>query len=293
MKSNTKRDFRSLSEETQAELRRSAFTKLDRGWTHQQVADDVEVHRETVTRWVKKRKSIEKREYKGMKRGREIYEQRILTKQQEQSIQNAIATKTPDEIGLPYALWNRKAIQLLIQKKAKKKVWLQTVSKYTKRWGFTPQRPAKYATEQDPQKIHHWLTHEYPKIAREALKNKAEIHFADESAISLSTFYQRSYAPIGKTPSIKLPALRGHISFISSISKRGDLRFMMYKTGINGKLFIQFLERLIKDTDTPIYVIVDNLQVHKSKKVHRWAQEHSECIKLFFPTTLRTTVQSR
>jgi transposase len=292
MKLHTKRDFRSLSEETQAELRRSAFIKIDQGWTHKQVADDVEVCRETVTRWVKKRKSIEQREHKGMKRGRDMYEQRILTKKQEQNIQDTLVTKTPDKAGLPYALWNRKAIQLLIQKKTKKKVWLQTVSKYTKRWGFTPQRPMKYAIEQDPQKITHWLKKEYPKIVKEALKNKAEIHFADESAISLSTFYQRSYAPIGKTPTIKLPALRGHISFISSISKRGDLRFMMYKKGINAQLFIQFLERLIKDTDTTIYLIVDNLRVHKAKIVQQWEKEHADRIKLFFPTPLRTTVQS-
>jgi hypothetical protein len=66
----------------------------------------------------------------------------------------------------------------------------------------------------------------------------------------------------------------------------------MYKKGINAKLFIQFLERLIKDTDTMIYLIVDNLRVHKAKIVQQWEKEHADRMKLFFPTTLRTTIQS-
>lgn len=288
MKTTKKRDFRSLSEETQAELRRLAFTYIDQGYTHQKTAKNIDVRRETVTRWVTDRKEIEARNYKGMKRGRELYEQRLLTKKQETSIKKKIETKTPDEVGIPYALWSRKAIQYAIKQATGKKVWLQTVSKYTKRWGLTPQRPAKYAYEQDPQKIKQWLTVDYPKIVEEAKKDNAEIHWSDETGVALSTFYARSYAPSGKTPTIKLPALHGHISIISSITRRGDLRFMMYKGALKTDLFITFLERLIRDTDNKIYLIVDNLRVHKAKRIQAWEKEHEKHIKIFFPTTVCT-----
>jgi hypothetical protein len=227
-----------------------------------------------------------------MKRGRELYEQRILTKKQEEMIKKNIETKTPQELGLPYALWNRKAIQHCIQEKTKQKIWLQTVSKYTNRWGLTPQRPAKYAYEQDKKKIKQWLEIEYPKIEAEAKEQGAEIHWGDESGVALSTFYARSYAPKGKTPTIRLPARQGHISFIASITNRGDMRFMMYRGALNTSLFMTFVERLIKDTEKKIYLIVDNLQVHKAKKIRIWEQKHSDRIKLFFPASLRSTTQS-
>lgn len=292
MNTTNTRDFRSLSEETQAELRRLAFSKIDEGWTQKKAAEIVEVSEETVSRWMTNREDIESRNCKGMKRGRELYEQRILTKKQEETIKKNIETKTPQALGLPYALWNRKAIQHCIQEKTKRKIWLQTVSKYTNRWGLTPQRPTKYAYEQDKKKIKQWLEVEYPKIEAEAKENGAEIHWGDETGVALSTFYARSYAPKGKTPTIRLPALHGHISFISSITNRGDMRFMMYRGALNTSLFMTFAERLIKDTEKKIYLILDNLQVHKAKKVRIWEQKHHDRIKLFFPTSIRSAVQS-
>jgi transposase len=284
-----RRDFRSLSEDTQAELRRLAFMRIDAGWTQAQVADMVEVRKETVSRWSTNRTDIESRDGKGMKRGRELYEQRILTQKQELRIKKKIETKTPAQLGLPYALWNRKAIQYCIQKETKQKVWLQTVSKYTERWGLSPQRPAKYAYEQDPEKIQRWLEVEYPTIVKEARGVGAEIHWSDETGVALSTFYARSYAPKGKTPAIKLPARHGHISLIASITNRGDLRFMLYRGALNADLFILFAERLIKDAPKKVYLIVDNLRVHRAKKVQLWQQKYSDKIKLFFPTSIRTT----
>lgn len=292
MKTSTVRDFRSLSEDTQAELRRIAFLKLDSGWTQVQVADMVEVRTETVSRWVAKRDTLEARGCKGMRRGRELYEQRILTQKQEIKIKKNIETKTPEQLGLPYALWNRKAIQYCIQKETKQKIWLQTVSKYTKRWGLSPQRPTKSAYEQDPHKITQWLDEEYPKIVEEAQNEGAEIHWSDETGVALSTFYARSYAPTGKTPILRLPVRQGHLSLIASITNRGDMRFMMYRGALNANLFILFAERLIKDTPKKVYLIVDNLRVHKAKTVQAWQQKHADKIKLFFPTSIRTTTQS-
>ena len=98
----------------------------------------------------------------------------------------------------------------------------------------------------------------------------------------------------GKTPVIKLPARKGHISVIASISNHGDLKFMTYKGGLDSDMFITFLKRLIHDVEKKkIYLIVDNLRVHKSKKVMAWVELNSKRIALFFPTSLCSTVQSR
>jgi transposase len=133
-----RRDFRSLDESTQAEVRRQAFRNLDNGMKRKTVAIYAEVHYKTIDDWISRRKEFEGREYRGMKRGRSPDEQKILSKAEEKRIKTIIETKTPDKSGLSYALWNRKAIKELIKKKTKKTIVLETVSKYTKRWGLTP-----------------------------------------------------------------------------------------------------------------------------------------------------------
>lgn len=287
------RDFRSLDETAQAEVRRQAFRNLDDGMRRKKVALLAEVHYKTIGDWIIRRKEFEKREYRGKKRGRILNEQKLLTTAEEKRIKAIIETKTPDKAGLSYALWNRKAIKELVKKKTKKTMVIETVSKYAKRWGFTPQRPAKYAIEQNTEAVQKWLTLEYPKISERARKEGAEIHWEDEAGVALSTFYARSYAPQGKTPAIRLPVRHASLSMISSIANRGDLRFMIYRGALNADLFIVFLRRLTKDSDKKIFLIADNLRVHKAKKVTAWVKEHDDKIALFFPSSLRSAIQSR
>ena len=69
---------------------------------------------------------------------------------------------------------------------------------------------------------------------------------------------------------------------ISAVNNRGLMRFMCFKGALNAGLFIVFLGRLIKDAPGKIFLIVDNLRVHRSVKVRKWVAEHSDEIELFF-----------
>jgi len=287
------RDFRSLDTSTQAELRRQALRDVDAGRSRQSVATTVEVHVKTVGIWIRTRKELEKRMYHGAKRGRTPHTQKFLSARQEASVKKIIETQTPEEAGIPFALWNRKAIRMLVKKKTKKTIALQTVSAYTKRWGLTPQRPAKYAVEQDAAAIHVWREKTYPAIVEKARKEGVEIHWEDETGIALSTFYARSYAPKGKTPVIRLPGKRTALSMISSITNRGDLRFMLYRGALTTDRFLLFLTRLTRDADRKVFLIADNLSVHKAKRVQRWVTAHLERIEIFFPTPVRAAAQPR
>lgn len=46
--------------------------------------------------------------------------------------------------------------------------------------------------------------------------------------------------------------------------------------------FIDFMERLVKDTDRKVLFIVDNLKVHHGKMAEGWLSEHKDEIELFF-----------
>jgi transposase len=294
MNTHKHRDFRSLSEEAQAEVRRLALAESNQGQSDKTIADRYEIHYKTVYDWRTKQKALKEREYKGEKRGRQKDEQKFIKPSMEIKISTIIKQKTPDALHIQATLWDRRAIQELIRIKIHKKISLQRVSDYTKRWGLTPQRPAKYAAEQDDKKLQEWLTATYPAIQKRAEKEGAEIHWEDESGISLKTYYARGYAPKGITPIIKLPAKQARISMISSITNRGDMQFMLYEKGLKVPLFIEFLTRLILHRKgKKIFIIVDNLRVHHAKKVQQWIESHKHEIEIFFPTTILSTAQSR
>lgn len=287
------RDFRGLDEATQAEVRRQAFRNLDKGYDRRAVADLAQVHVKTVGDWVRRRSELARRDYRGKRRGRAPYEQRTLSRAQEADIKRAIERMTPDAIGVPYALWTRKAIAQLVKRRTRKVLTLRTVSKYTKRWGLTPQRPAKVAREQDPAALKRWKEETFPAIVKRARAENAEIHWEDETGISLATFYARSYAPKGKTPAIKLSAKRASLSMISAIANRGDLRFMLYHGALDADLFLVFLKRLVKDTRRKIFLICDNLQVHKARKLDQWVAAHHHMLELFFPARVQSAGEPR
>jgi len=69
---------------------------------------------------------------------------------------------------------------------------------------------------------------------------------------------------------------------ISAVNNRGLMRFMCYKGALNATLFIGFIRRLTLSGSGKLFLIVDNLRVHRSVKVSQWVQAHREEIELFF-----------
>jgi len=61
------------------------------------------------------------------------------------------------------------------------------------------------------------------------------------------------------------------------------IRWNKYDDGaLNATIFLKFLRRLIKDTTQKLFVIVDNLRVHKARTVMAWVEENKDRIELFY-----------
>ena len=127
-----------------------------------------------------------------------------------------------------------------------------------------------------------WLEGTYPAIARKAKAQGCEIHWADETGLSNQANYGRSFAPRGHTPVIRRPAKRFSQSMISSLTNRGKLRFMIYEGALKTTIFLDFLRRLVREAARKLFVIVDNLPVHRARRVTAWVQDHADRIELFY-----------
>ena len=280
-----KTQFHTLPKAVRADRRKLAFRKLNDNWNKQDIAELVEVHLKTIEQWLRNKQRYIENNYEELKRGNP-QDRRLLSNTQQDNVIEAIKTTSPDDHGVAYYLWSRRAICEYIQRKYKIEISLRRISKYTKRWGLSSQRPAKQAVEQDPEKIKTWLEETYPKIKEKAKKEKALILWGDETNLNINTNYQKTYAPKGKTPTLKIPARKTSYSMVSVLANQGKLRYMIYKGGMNAKLFKVFLQRLIKDSDQKIFLILDNLKVHHAKIVQAWQKEHADKIELFFPTPI-------
>ena len=275
-------DPRKLSTDAQQQLRYQVIRLRKQGRKHNEISKITGVSRCTCSTWWALYKTGGKKALKIKKRGRRLGSCRTLSSEQEKILQKNMRDKCPDQLKLPFALWTRFAVQQLI-----KQLWaidmpIRTVGDYLKRWGFTPQKPLRKAYKQNPEAVKAWLTRAYPGIQKRAKREDAEIHWGDETGLCNDSYHGRSYAPRGETPAIKLHPRCERVNLISSVTNQGKVRFMVYKNKMNSQTLIKFMQRLIKDSDKKIFLILDNLKVHHSYVVRDWVKEHEDEIEIFF-----------
>jgi transposase len=277
-----KLDARKLPSEVQQHNRNLAIRLFQEGKKRKEIASIVGVHYGVVCRWIQAWQQGGKQAIKLKKRGRSSGERRILTEAQESALKKLLVEKNPKQLKLPFALWNRRAIQSVVYKMWRVRIAIRTIGDYLKRWGFTPQKPIKRAYEKSPKAVKEWLDDTYPEIKKRAYKENAEIYWGDETGVRNDCQHSRGYAPRGKTPVVEINAKRFSVNMISAISNQGLLRFMMYEETMTARVLLRFLKRLIKDAGRKVFLVLDNLRVHHAKLVKAWLEKHSNEIEVFY-----------
>ena len=251
--------------------------------TQAEIGEVVGVNRNSVSEWVKLWKEGGLKALKPLSSGRPVGTGRTLTAAQESEIQKCLIEKNPEQYKMDFALWTRSAVQGLIEELYGIEMPIRTVGHYLKQWGFTPQKPVRRAYERSDTKVKEWMETTYPEIARKAKAEGADIHWGDETGVKAEDQVGRGFAPKGKTP------IRHHsgkkdqkINMLSSITNQGKVRFMFYEGSMDAKMFIRFLQRLVKDSFRKVHLILDNLPTHHSKIVKAWAGKRKDKIELHY-----------
>ena len=277
-----KHDGRSIPDAALEVLRERVVAMHAAGNAQLAIASALGLHKNTVYRWLKGWRVSGAAALKVKKRGRRHEAKRLLDAAQAAEVRQLMTGHCPDQFDLPWALWGREAVRALARVRFGVTLALRTVSDYLRRWRFTPQRPIRRALERQDAAVQAWLAEHYPKIAARAKAEGAVIHWGDETGISNQPVYGRSFAPQGRTPVLRRPATRRTLSMISTVTNRGTLRFMLYQGALNAGLFLAFLQRLVRSAAGKVFLIVDNLKVHKAGKVEAWVAQHRDKIELFF-----------
>jgi transposase len=275
-------DARKLPLAVLNERRRRAVKLRERGMTLREVAAQVELSVPTVMAAQRAYQAGGWAAVNVKPRGRAVGEGRQLTAEQEAQIRRLICDKTPDQLKLGFALWNRQAVLQLIVDRLGIQLPIRTVGEYLKRWGFTPQKPIKKAYEQRPAAVRHWLDAEYPQIAARAKTEGAEIHWGEETGLRSDDVRGRGYAPKGQTPVVRVNHNRAGLSIMSTVTNQGKVRWKVFEGAMNAAMLIDFFKRLVKDADRKVFLILDNLKVHHAHKVKDWLAKHDQEIEVFY-----------
>jgi transposase len=264
------------TKEAQEAMRLRAVAALKRGRSMKEVAETFGVSYSAVRQWNKKHASGGFKALASAQRGRRLGQGRWLSAQQESRLRRWIIDATPDQLQLPFMLWERRAVQELIEQQFQLRLPLRTVGEYLTRWGFSCQRPAVRFYEQQPRAVRRWLQETYPAIAARARQQGAEIHWADETGVTTSSASGvRGYALKGQTPLLPRPARALRLNVISSVTNQGKTRFMIYRQNFTAQTFLKFLSQIVRGAKgRRVIVIVDNLRVHHAKPVQEWLELH-------------------
>jgi len=280
-------DFRHLSKDIQAEVRRRAvYDALSMG--RKQLVKCAKKHHTSyhaLTRWLANYDTLGERSFKLDKRGALAFQNSSLNKRQQNWLKKQLINKSPAQLGFPFALWTRKLVAEVIFRKYGIKVDVSTAGEYLRSFGMTPQKPVLKSYKQQPALVRAWLDEEYPKVAERAKAGKALIFWGDETAVRSRDQVGRGYSPSGVKPVQTQGGYRFGVNMVSAINNSGNSRFMLFSGRMNGKKFIEFLRRLIKQQRQKIVLIIDNAPYHKSAAVRAWAAKHSDKIELVFLPT--------
>ena len=141
-----KRDARSLDHRTLEEMRRLGVKRLLAGETQRGVAESLQVHPQTVNKWMRKyREAGEAGLASTVASGRPP----TLSAKQREQLRRLVEGGDPRQFRFPFALWTLPRVQQVIEWKFGVALHATTVGRMLHRMGLTPQKPTRRAFQRD------------------------------------------------------------------------------------------------------------------------------------------------
>ena len=271
-------DGRKLTHDVLTELRKRAVAMVQSGESPELVVKTLGFSRGCIYSWLALYRAGGWDALDAKKRGGRP---RKLKGNMIQWVYQTVVGKDPRQYQFPFALWTRHAIGSLIYTRYGIRLSANSVGRLLAQLGITAQKPLWKAYQQDPERVRKWVQEDYPAIEKEAKQMKAEIWFADESGLRSDYHAGTTWGVKGQTPVVRSAGARYRLNMISAVNRRGRMRFMIEKKGVNADVICRFLDRLMVGIKTPVFLIWDGHPVHKSKKVTEKVKSYDGKLRLY------------
>ena len=152
-----KRDFEALEER-----RLWAAKLLKQGWSQADVAREVGVHRQSVSRWAQQ---LETGGRRGLKKAGRAGRKPRLSSADLRRIERALE-RGPEVFGYSTNLWTAPRVAELIERECRVRFHPGHVWKVLRQLGWSCQRPVGRALERDEAAIAHWKKVRWPELKK-------------------------------------------------------------------------------------------------------------------------------
>jgi transposase len=277
-----KRDARKLTHKELTELRKRGVASVQAGESPEVVARVFGISRMTIYNWLALYRRGGWQALDAKRRGGRPPK---LDAKAIRWVYDTVTMKNPLQLRFPFALWTCGMLVDLIKRQFGISLSRSSVSRLLKQLGLSPQRPLRRAYQQNPEAVERWLKEDFPHIRKEAQEVGATIYFADEAGVRSDYHSGTTWGIRGQTPVVSSTGARFGLNVISVVNRQGKLRFMVFKSRLNGDLFIQFLRRLLYGASHPIFLIVDGHPAHRSAKVGKFVASTEGKLRLFYLPT--------
>ena len=125
---------RSMPPDALERVRRQAVAAVESGLSQTRVASMLGVSRKSVGTWVRAYQSGGEPTLRPRPRGRRTGERLVLSAAQQGRLVEILAAGPPDEAGLPWLVWTRKAVSELVARECGVVLAGTTIDKYLLRW---------------------------------------------------------------------------------------------------------------------------------------------------------------
>jgi transposase len=276
-----KRDGRGFDHATLEAIRQMAVERVRDGEKAAAVIASYGFSRTTIYKWLKAAaapgvgvKALLSRPATGRPR--------TLTPRQEKQVFRWVNGCDPRQYGLDFGLWTRSMVASLIEQKFGIRLGVTAVGALLAKLGLTPQKPLQRAYQRDPEAIERWQRETFPGIARQAKASGGEVYFWDESGFRADAVHGKTWGRKGQTPVVERPGQRQSISAASAVNAKGAFWYCTYQGGLNAKLFIVLLQRMMCHRTKPVHLVVDGLPAHKTKLVKDYVASTGGMLTLHF-----------
>lgn len=269
-------DARELSPKEQDDLRRRVILAIRRGMKPAEASRTFNVSRTAIWNWRQRSSGNDLEALQSKPRGRPKGAR--LDDCRAANVLEKMVGHCPDQLGLPFGLWSREAVQRLMAEQFDLQVSIWTVGHYLDKWGMKPQKPLDWAYERNPKAIQTWLKREYPTIQSQAKQQKAEICWGVRMELS-SSLIEGFKGNRGFVEDRAHRERKCHM--ISVMNNRGHLLFMVFRKAFTPVVMIEFLVRLIRESRQRIFLIVGQHAAYDSPALKKWLGEYSDRIRMF------------
>ncbi len=105
------------------------------------------------------------------------------------------------------------------------------------------------------------------RAKKKAEEEKRTIVFVDQSAFYLLPMAIQTYAPVGKTPVLRVKLTRDHLSVMGGITPQGRIFMQTQDHSYKGPDVVRFLQVLTREIAGNLLVIWDGAPIHRCQAV--------------------------